>query len=363
MLSIIAQIFDPVGLVVPCIVEAKIIMQQLWLAKCSWDELVPAHIQYAWNDFQNSLHLLNEFKIPQWVLCESASRLQLHIFTDASEKAYGACVYVRSISRDGEVTIHLLTAKSKVAPIKSTTIPRLELCGALLGSRLYSKVRQSLTLQFDEVHCWCDSTIILGWLATSSNELKSFVRHRVSEIQDTVGGEAWKYVPSAENPADLASRGLRTDKLLSSSLWWSGPQFLTKDKSSWPQFPESHQNHPKLPETITSCHVSHNRIDLLKQHFWTRFSHEYVVWLQERTKWCRSSGELKEGTMVVVKDNNLHPVMWLLGRIKRVLPGRDGVARVADILTKKGVIRRAFNTICPLPVTTVEDSSSRGGVC
>ncbi|KAH9636357.1 hypothetical protein HF086_002591 [Spodoptera exigua] len=114
-----------------------------------------------------------------------------------------------------------------------------------------------------------------------------------------------------------------------------------------------------IPTYITNT----KRIDLLKQHFWTRFSHEYVVWLQERTKWCRSSGELKEGTMVVVKDNNLHPLMWLLGRIKRVLPGRDGVARVADILTKKGVIRRAFNTICPLPVTTVEDSSSRGGVC
>ncbi|XP_022827331.1 uncharacterized protein LOC111357037 isoform X2 [Spodoptera litura] len=105
-----------------------------------------------------------------------------------------------------------------------------------------------------------------------------------------------------------------------------------------------------------------HRIDVLKQHFWTRFAHEYIMWLQERTKWRRSSGELKEGTMVVIKDNNLPPLMWLLGRITHVLPGRDGVARVADILTKKGVIRRAFNTICPLPVSTVEDSST-GGVC
>ncbi|XP_075990377.1 uncharacterized protein LOC142986031 [Anticarsia gemmatalis] len=104
------------------------------------------------------------------------------------------------------------------------------------------------------------------------------------------------------------------------------------------------------------------RIEYLKQHFWVRFSHEYVVWLQERTKWRRSSGELKEGTLVVIKDKSSPPLMWLLGRIIHVLPGRDGVARVADIRTRKGVIRRAFNTICALPISSVEDTST-GAVC
>ncbi|XP_063897664.1 uncharacterized protein LOC135116578 isoform X2 [Helicoverpa armigera] len=102
------------------------------------------------------------------------------------------------------------------------------------------------------------------------------------------------------------------------------------------------------------------RVECLKQHFWNRFSQEYIVWLQQRTKWHRSSGELKEGTLVVIKDKSLPPLLWLLGRITRVLPGRDGIARVADIHTRKGVIRRAFNTICPLPVA-VEDSSTGGG--
>ncbi|XP_075976888.1 uncharacterized protein LOC142977075 isoform X6 [Anticarsia gemmatalis] len=107
------------------------------------------------------------------------------------------------------------------------------------------------------------------------------------------------------------------------------------------------------------------RIEQLKQHFWTRFSNDYVLWLQERTKWRSSTGELKEGTLVVIKDKGLPPLMWLLGRIVRVLPGKDGIARVADIRTRKGVLRRAFNTICPLPVDTtsnVEDTST-GGVC
>ncbi|XP_035457156.2 uncharacterized protein LOC118280874 isoform X3 [Spodoptera frugiperda] len=105
------------------------------------------------------------------------------------------------------------------------------------------------------------------------------------------------------------------------------------------------------------------RIECLKQHFWSRFSHEYILWLQQRTKWHRSSGELKEGTLVVIKDKGSPPLLWLLGRIVKVLPGRDGIARVADIRTRKGVIRRAFNTICPLPVATVVEDTSTGGVC
>nr|XP_037877750.1 uncharacterized protein LOC119631227 isoform X2 [Bombyx mori] len=92
------------------------------------------------------------------------------------------------------------------------------------------------------------------------------------------------------------------------------------------------------------------RIEYLKQHFWQRFSNEYVVWLQQKIKWPTQKGDLKEGMMVVIKEKGLPPLMWLLGRIIRLCPGRDGITRVADILTKKGVIRRAYNNICPLPV-------------
>ncbi|XP_063543988.1 uncharacterized protein LOC134752277 isoform X2 [Cydia strobilella] len=102
----------------------------------------------------------------------------------------------------------------------------------------------------------------------------------------------------------------------------------------------------------------YQRIEFLKQHFWNRFSTEYISGLQQRTKWQSSRGKLDVGTMVVIKDKNLPPLMWLLGRIVQVLPGRDGIARVADIKTKKGVIRRAFNTICPLPIQDLEDPRS-----
>ena len=123
-----------------------------------------------------------------------------------------------------------------------------------------------------------------------------------------------------------------------------------------------------VPQSIVSADrisslARFNRIQLLKQHFWNRFSNEYITLLQQKTKWMRSSATLKEGTLVVIKDKSSPPIQWLLGRIIRILPGKDGVTRVADIRTKKGVIRRAFNTICPLPTSNLEDISSTRGVC
>jgi hypothetical protein len=116
--------------------------------------------------------------------------------------------------------------------------------------------------------------------------------------------------------------------------------------------------HPQVTDQKITSLQRFQRIEFLKQHFWNRFSNEYVSGLQERTKWHNSKGSLDVGTMVVIKDKNLPPLMWLLGRIVQVLPGKDGIARVADIKTKKGVIRRAFNTICPLPIHSLEDPSS-----
>ncbi|CAG9137940.1 unnamed protein product [Plutella xylostella] len=126
---------------------------------------------------------------------------------NASERAYASCVYIRTIRNDGTAHVCLLTSKNKVAPIKPTTIPRLELCGALLGTRLCKKVLDSLTVKIDQCYYWSDSTIVLGWLNTATSRLERFVRNRVNEIQESTAGDTWSYVPSKQNPADLVSRG------------------------------------------------------------------------------------------------------------------------------------------------------------
>ncbi|CAK1593094.1 unnamed protein product [Parnassius mnemosyne] len=246
LLSVIAQIFDPLGLLAPYVITMKILIQRLWLDKLSWDEPLSPEIKKRWYGIIKSLPFLNNIRIPRLVICESYRVLQLHIFTDASECAYGACIYVRSVSDKGEVMVRLLTAKSRVAPIKPTTIPRLELCGALVGARLYEKVVNSLRVKVDQVYFWTDSTIVLGWLRMLPCKLQPFVRNRVAEILDKASDHKWGHVPTDRNPADLISRGIDISALARLRLWWSGPEFLMYDISKWPSQPK---NVETLPET------------------------------------------------------------------------------------------------------------------
>lgn len=232
ILSVISQIFDPLGLIGPCVVEAKIIMQRLWLEKYDWDDEVSFEIRQLWSIFENTITSLNQLKIPRWVLYENSVTYEIHVFTDASEKAYGACVYIRSCNSIGSIGVQLLVSKNRIAPIKPTTMPRLELCGALLGARLCTKVQESLTIPIKKCRFWCDSTIVLGWLSTLSNQIKPFVKNRVNEIQEITHGHTWSYVPSVDNPADLVSRGLKANIIKDTPLWWSGPSFCYKMKTS-----------------------------------------------------------------------------------------------------------------------------------
>ncbi|XP_026744728.1 uncharacterized protein LOC113506069 isoform X1 [Trichoplusia ni] len=267
VLSVISQIFDPLGLVGPCVVEAKILMQRLWLDKYDWDDAVSLEISNAWSVFESTITSLNNLKIPRWVLREDSITHEVHVFTDASEKAYGACVYIRSSNSVGVTGVQLLVSRNRVAPIKSTTIPRLELCGALLGARLCTKVQESLTIPIHKCRFWCDSTIVLCWLSTPSNQLKPFVRNRVNEIQESTCGHTWNYVPSKDNPADLVSRGLRADIIKDTPLWWSGPSFLSLNENEWPTMPNTEKH--DLPEVVTHFissnsdhHSYHNRSDV-----------------------------------------------------------------------------------------------------
>lgn len=226
ILSITSQIYDPLGLLGPFVITAKVLLQKLWLCKVDWDEIVPPDIAVAWEKLVNSLSILKNIRVPRHVIGDSSIQTELHIFTDASEVAYGACVYVRVITVRGDVIVRLLCAKSRVAPIKPVSIPRLELCGALLGAKLQNKIIKSLRFTFDKTIFWTDSTIVISWLKLSPRSLKTFVQNRVVEINDLTNNAVWLHVNGKNNPADLVSRGLTLQELNDSSLWWNGPTFL-----------------------------------------------------------------------------------------------------------------------------------------
>lgn len=253
ILSNSCRIFDPLGLLSACTIFHKIILQRLWLLDIGWDDEVPKDIQNSWLEFYNETLYFAHIQIPRYIFCSSPIHIAAHCFTDASQDAYGACIYLKSTNSLGEVKCNLLCAKTKVSPLKSETIPRLELLGALLGAKLYSKVLHSLKIKISCTVFWTDSTIVLGWLHTPPKTLKTYVSNRIEQIRELTDITTWRHVPSEHNPADMASRGIQPRLLDSNTLWWHGPSFLTKSEHEWPQ-PKS------TPSTLPEIKIGLNII-------------------------------------------------------------------------------------------------------
>lgn len=236
VLSLIAKIFDPCGWITPIVLWAKALMQHIWTLGLQWSDALPNSLAKKWMNFLNDLQTLNTLQIPRFLGISTEARVQVHGFSDASEIAYGACVYIRLEESSSSVTTHLLIGKSRVAPLKRTSLPRLELCGAHMLAKLlhYCTTQISSTFQITSVHAWCDSIVALSWIHTPSYRLKTFVGNRVAEIQEVTPPAIWKHVPSSQNPADCASRGTLPSELTTHSLWWKGPQWLNDPSDAWP---------------------------------------------------------------------------------------------------------------------------------
>ncbi|GBM67651.1 hypothetical protein AVEN_221435-1 [Araneus ventricosus] len=226
VLSTTARIFDPLGLISPVVTKAKLLMQELWRLKLDWNDSLPIQLESQWKRFVMFLSTINTLNIPRYIFLDYALKIELHGFADASEKAYGAAIYVRCLSNSGEISTNLLCSKSRIAPLKSVTIPRLELCAAVLLAKLAQKTITSMKISFHSTVLWTDSTIVLAWIQKDPSVLKPFVRNRVSAIQNITEVSAWQHVPSKENPADIISRGIDPEKIQDCNLWWFGPSFL-----------------------------------------------------------------------------------------------------------------------------------------
>ncbi|XP_065074715.1 uncharacterized protein LOC135698599 [Ochlerotatus camptorhynchus] len=238
--SDLAKLFLPLGLLGPVVVLAKIFVQSLWQTTTSWDEpLTPKQQQY-WREWRDSLIDLPLISIPRWAaFARDPVLVELHGFCDASERAYGACVYLRTVSIDGSISVRLLCAKSRVAPSGKSknsvllTLPLLELSSALLLAHLYDKVSLSISLK-TKPFFWTDSMIVLCQIRSPPARWKKFIANRVSEIQRLTAGGIWSHVPGSENPADIISRGMNLADLRNTPAWWIGAQWLNQPSRFWP---------------------------------------------------------------------------------------------------------------------------------
>ncbi|XP_036342479.1 uncharacterized protein LOC118751769 [Rhagoletis pomonella] len=187
-----------------------------------WDDPLPTHLAKLWAAYQEDIHHVRDLTIARFVP-NSATEWELHAFSGASLKAYAAAVYCRFVNDTGQSNVSLIAAKTRVAPLKTVCLPRLELCGALLLTCLVKVILDSMPHRTIRIYAWCDSMIVMSWLSIPPVRLKTFVANRTSEILDTLPRNVWHNVASKDNPADCASRGMSAAALTNFELWWKGP--------------------------------------------------------------------------------------------------------------------------------------------
>lgn len=233
LLSDLNRIFDPLGFLAPILVRGKIFIQQLWQLKVHWDSPLSDDLVNRWQRFYLELRRLDSLPIPRKCIPCLSVRFEIHGFCDASQEAYGAAIYIRSHGKNGHWCTQFLCAKTRVAPLKGSTIPRLELSGALILARLALKVAEAWNLNVKEFYFWTDSTVVLGWLKNESCRLKTFVANRVNQILEITEVQQWRHVRTDQNQADILSRGIAAENLQKNSLWWNGPSWLATDSIVW----------------------------------------------------------------------------------------------------------------------------------
>ena len=167
-----AKSFDILGWLSPFILNMKILFQQLWKLKLDWDTPLEKELADKHKEWREQLPLLKSITLPRCYFSPGTTvTTQLHGFSDASEKAYAAVVYVRTTNLDGTVSSRLVVAKTKVAPLHTLTIPRLELCGAAMLAELMTVIGKTLEIQKDNFYAWCDNTSVLCWLKATMEPL------------------------------------------------------------------------------------------------------------------------------------------------------------------------------------------------
>ncbi|XP_053398030.1 uncharacterized protein LOC128556553 [Mercenaria mercenaria] len=303
ILSIVSAIYDPLGLVAPLTLRAKIIVQDLCRKRLGWDDVIPQKEHRDWQRWLSNLPRLERICIKRRYQQSNygvLKHIQLHVFSDGSETGYGACAYLRFTDQRDTTVCCLVLGKSRLAPIKQSFIPRLELCGAVVSCRLYAMLIEELDIKIDQVVFWTDSMILLGYINNTARRFKTFVGNRISFIHEMTNPEQWRYVDSTSNPADLG-----IDPSDETSL--NGPEYLMQDESTWPRPPNKpdivHDDTEVKKEVAinTTALYTGTTIQDLINHYsdWNKL-HRACAWLQRFIAYCRrQKDKIKRGDLVV----------------------------------------------------------------
>ncbi|XP_012276869.1 uncharacterized protein LOC105697791 [Orussus abietinus] len=296
ILSEIAKIFDSLGLLGPVIVIATIIMQKIWQLKLNWDESVPNSIHIEWTNYISQLSTLNNVALPRKIIPLHAQRIELHGFCDASERAYGACIYARATQADEVISWQFIRPSS----------PHF---GGLWESAVKGFKHHMRRVVGDQLFTF--------------EEFNTFV----IEVEAILNSRP--LTPISTDPNDI--------------IVLTPGHFLIGD--SLTSIPES-----DFRSTASNRLSNWQHIQKVKQDFWTRWHKEYLNELNVRHKWTRGEHNIKEGSIVLIKEDNLPPMQWALGRVINVKPGKDGIVRAVTVKTVTNALDRCVKKLAPLPI-------------
>ncbi|XP_068692552.1 uncharacterized protein [Montipora foliosa] len=261
MLSLTASLFDPIGFLAPFLVKAKILLQQVWHCGIGWDDLLPSELLEEWSKWQEELDGISQFRISRFYrhVPDSPSAIELHVFGDASEQAFCSVAYLRFCYANGAVKCAFVMAKTRVAPKKPLSIPKLELQAAVLSTRLSLVVVKEHDYIIDSTYFWTDSNTVFQWILGVSKRHPAFFANRIGEILDSSDPCQWNHCPGLLNPADDGSRGLLVTSITSGSRWLNGPAFLLLPEEKCPKRnstlkpPKQYVDDPQTQETTVTC--------------------------------------------------------------------------------------------------------------
>ena len=241
VLSTISSIYDPLGFAAPFLLQGKLLMQKLSKDKADWDSPLSDAARVEWEAWRHGLPELEKISVPRCIVPKDfgqVNSISLHHFSDGSLKGYGVVSYVRAVNDAGKIHCSILTGKSRVAPLRVMTVPRMELTAATVAVKVSHFLNQELQINITKECFWTDSNVVLGYIANDAKRFHIFVANRIQTIHDFSEVHQWNHVPTDLNPADDASKGLCTSQISRTNRWFTGPEFLWKEDVEWPKSSE-----------------------------------------------------------------------------------------------------------------------------
>ena len=295
ILSLVSSLYDPLGFVAPIIFVAKLLLQDLCRQKLGWDEAVGDVATHLWENWLEDLPHLSKLSVGRCLKPSNfgdTTLTQIHHFADASVSGYGAVSYLRIIDVSGAIHCSFLLGKSRLAPLKSISIPRLELSAAVVAVKLDGIIKAELGVSINQTVFWTDSTSVLQYIANKSRRFQTFVANRLAIIHDNSEVSQWRHISTKLNPADYASRGLKTTETSKIETWLKGPEFLWCREEDWPvqvfiQM-ELRSDDPELKREVTvNFTKGDSELDSLLQRYSSWYAlQKAMAWLLRYKTFC-----------------------------------------------------------------------------